>query len=109
MRLSTFLPLLFATFVVSSPADAENWPGFRGPDGAGVAEDAKVPLTWGPETENLKWKVLLPGPGSSSPIVWGDHVFVTCYSGYGDGSEGGDLLTLNRHLLCVDAKSGSVV
>ncbi|MCB1093635.1 MAG: PQQ-like beta-propeller repeat protein, partial [Verrucomicrobiae bacterium] len=58
----------------------------------------------------MKWKADLPGPGSSSPIVWGDRVFVTCYSGYGNGSEGGgDLLTLDRHLLCLKVADGAVI
>lgn len=87
---------------------AENWARFRGPNGSGISSESGIPLTWS-ETENLKWKLDLPGPGSSSPIVWGDKVFVTCYSGYGDGSGEGDLLSLNRHLLCVDTNSGKTL
>lgn len=103
------LPLLIVSVIGLLPLSsrAENWPRFRGPNGSGISSDTKVPLTWS-ESENMKWKVDLPGPGSSSPIVWGDRVFVTCYSGYGDGSGEGDLLTLNRHLLCIDANSGKV-
>ncbi|MCX7825652.1 MAG: PQQ-binding-like beta-propeller repeat protein, partial [Verrucomicrobiae bacterium] len=64
---------------------AAGWPQFRGPNGNGIAPaDAKPPTVWS-DTKNLQWKVGLPGPGSSSPIVWGNRVFVTCYSGYGDG------------------------
>src|SRR5690606_14019105 len=64
------------------------WPRFRGPNGSGAAPDASVPLHWS-ATENLKWRLDLPGPGSSSPIVWGGRVFVTCYTGYGDGKSEG--------------------
>lgn len=107
MRLSTLFSFFLAVLAIAPAANAENWPRFRGPDGAGVSADTSVPLTWS-ETENLKWKADLPGPGSSSPVIWGDRVFVTCYSGYGEGDIEGDMLSLNRHLLCLDANSGSV-
>ena len=62
---------------------ASDWPRFRGPNGSGVSPDeAPAPTTWS-DTENLKWKVALPGPGSSSPIVVGQRVYVTCWDGYG--------------------------
>jgi outer membrane protein assembly factor BamB len=54
----------------------ENWPRLRGADAMGVAETAKLPLTWS-ATENVEWKVDLPGRGWSSPIIWDDRVFVT--------------------------------
>jgi len=56
--------------------------------------------------KNLKWKLDLPGKGVSSPIVVGDKVFVTCYSGYGVTRGEGKVGDLKRHLLCVDRKSG---
>src|SRR5262245_36655396 len=65
-------------------APKDYWPRFRGPDGSGVSADPNVPAAWS-VTRNLAWQLDLPGPGSSSPIVWDDRVFVTCYSGYGDG------------------------
>ncbi len=61
-----------------------------------------MPAQWDDDT-NLAWKVELPGPGASSPIVVGDRVLVTCYSGYGiPGKKGGNLKSLTRHLLCFD-------
>ena len=72
-----------------------------------MSNDRRVPMEWS-ETKNLKWKLALPGPGSSSPIVWKDRVFVTCYSGYGDGS-GGSVADLNRHLLCVKSTDGKLI
>jgi outer membrane protein assembly factor BamB len=57
-------------------ANAENWPGWRGPRGDGTSAEKDVPTSWSP-TENVRWKVKLPGPGNSSPIVWGDRVFLT--------------------------------
>ena len=62
------------------------------------------------ESKNLKWKTPLPGPGSSSPIVWGQHVFVTCYSGYGlSRTNPGNIEDLVRHLICIDRNDGKVI
>ncbi len=88
---------------------AEDWVRFRGPNGAGISTSADVPLTWS-ATENLKWKVDLPGPGSSSPIVKGDRVYVTCYTGYGvDKENPGVAADLQRHLLCFDRQTGEEI
>ena len=62
------------------PVLASDWPGFRGPEGACISDENHLPTEWS-ETKNLVWKLALPGRGSSSPIVSGDRVFVTCYSG----------------------------
>ncbi len=87
-----------------APALAD-WNRFRGPNGTGVAE-GPAPVQWSP-TQNLKWKIPLPGPGVSSPIVIGDRLFVTCYSGYGVSRDNvGDMEQLQRHLLCINAKTG---
>ena len=87
---------------------ATDWPQFRGPAASGLSADSKVPDTWS-DTSNLAWKVALPGPGSSSPIVVGERVFVTCYSGYGvPKTNGGDLKSLQRHLVCVDRTNGQI-
>ncbi len=56
--------------------DAINWPQWRGPIGTGVSEHSHPPLDWS-ETKNVLWKTALPGKGHSSPVVWGDSVFVT--------------------------------
>jgi outer membrane protein assembly factor BamB len=91
------------------PPTKSDWPNFRGPRGSGVSEEKDLPITWS-DKENLVWKIDLPGPGSSSPIVWGDKVFVTCYTGYGlDGRNPGDQSELARHLVCVDRKEGKVL
>ena len=55
---------------------ADVWPQFRGPESAGVAEDARLPERWS-RTENVAWAAEIPGIGWSSPVVWGDRVFVT--------------------------------
>ncbi len=56
-------------------AAAANWHQWRGPENNGVSRTAKPPLRWS-ETENVQWKVAIQGSGSSSPIIWGDKVFV---------------------------------
>ncbi len=88
---------------------ASDWPRFHGPDGAGVSTDTVPPPEKWSADENLKWKLKLPGPGSSCPIVVGDKVFVTCWSGYAVGGAEGDEKDLRRHLVCVDKNSGKVV
>lgn len=95
---------------LSSAGHAADWPRFRGADGSGVSTDSKpIPTEWS-DTKNLLWKVDLPGPGHSCPIVVGDRVFVTCWSGYGmTRDETGDQSQLKRHLICVDRKSGKVL
>ena len=98
---------VFVLIVFVSPSRAD-WLRFRGPNGSGVSDDV-VPEKWSAK-ENLKWKIPLPGPGSSSPIVVGDRVFVTCYSGYGlDQGDPGDQEDLRRHILCIDRNDGKTV
>lgn len=101
--------------VLSTSLLASDWPRFRGPNGTGISTDEKAPPTEWSDTKNLKWKIPLPGPGLSSPIVVGDRIFVTCWSGYaassGGGSRGslGDQKDLKRHLVCIDRKEGKVL
>jgi outer membrane protein assembly factor BamB len=56
---------------------ANNWPNWRGPTFDGVAEGTGYPVEWS-ATKNVAWKVELPGKGSSTPVVWGDQIFLTC-------------------------------
>jgi outer membrane protein assembly factor BamB len=55
---------------------ANDWPQFRGSSAGVAADDPSLPETWSP-TENVVWRIDVPGTGWSSPVVWGDHVFVT--------------------------------
>src|SRR5947209_7177429 len=91
------------------PVGAADWPNFRGPQGSGVSQETNLPTAWS-DKENVVWKIDLPGPGSSSPVVRGDKVFVTCYTGYGvDKSNPGNQEDLRRHLICVDRKDGRLL
>ena len=108
-RVALGLGLAAGAAVCSAPADADDWARFRGPNGSGVSTDtAPLPTHWSPD-ENIAWKVELPGPGSSCPVVVGDKVFVTCWSGYGTGRGGGDIDDLVRHLICFDRATGKTL
>jgi len=97
--------LIFSATIVAQQSDAD-WNRFRGPNGSGISLDSDVPMTWSPK-ENIAWQVDLPGPGSSSPIIVGDLVFLTCYTGYGiDAKAAGNPGDLKRHLLCIDRGTG---
>ena len=87
---------------------AADWARFRGPQGLGTSLEKGLPTTWS-ATENIAWRTELPGPGTSSPIVVGDRVYLTSYSGYGlDESNPGNKSQLMRHVVALDRSSGSV-
>ena len=88
MRLVASLCL---TAALASPLLANNWPNWRGPDYNGVASGKGYPTEWS-ATKNVAWKVELPGRGSSTPVVWGDHIFLTSAA---DGKNA--LLAFSRH------------
>lgn len=81
--------------LLASLAHGENWPRFRGPNGTGVSTDKDVPVKWS-DKENVLWKVALPGQGNSSPVIWGDRIFLQTASA--DGKE--------RQLLCLRTSDG---
>jgi hypothetical protein len=72
--LSSLVALVVATRAVD--AFAENWPTWRGPTGVGISMESDLPTQWS-ATDNIRWKVALPEPGNSTPIVWGNRIFVT--------------------------------
>jgi outer membrane protein assembly factor BamB len=83
-----------------------DWSRFRGAGGLGMSEETGLPTTWSP-TENIVWKMKLPGPGTSSPVIVGDRIFLTSYSGYALEVENpGDIDKLARHVVALDRKTG---
>jgi outer membrane protein assembly factor BamB len=69
--------VLLVLFLSSTTINAQNWPSFRGPNASGVAEGTNPPITWDLEkSQNVLWKTNIPGLSHSSPIVWGNNVFV---------------------------------
>jgi outer membrane protein assembly factor BamB len=88
---SAFLLLLVAAL----PALADNWPAWRGPSSRGTSDEKNLPTTWS-ATENIHWKTPLPGPGNSTPIIWGERVFLT------QAVDGGK----QRALIALERKTG---
>lgn len=109
-----------ALVLSTPPAAAESWPRFRGPDGRGVAGGENVPESWDVKSgRNVRWKAEIPGLGHSSPIVWGERVFVTSavskerpalvFGDKGGISLADDGSTHSWRLLCLDAKDGKLL
>jgi outer membrane protein assembly factor BamB len=80
MNLATPAALLTVVAVATPAGEAVDprtqWGQWRGPLGTGVAPGADPPVSWS-ETKNIRWKTALPGTGHSTPVVWGDRIFVT--------------------------------
>jgi outer membrane protein assembly factor BamB len=91
----TIVGLLLAT-ALTSAADV-NWPRWRGPQGTGHTAEANLPLKW--DANAIVWKTPLKGSGQSSPIIWGDRIFLT--SALDSGAE--------RLVFCVDRKNGKML
>ena len=108
-----------APAVSSAPGD--NWPGFRGLSASGVADGQKLPDTWsGVNGANIKWKVAVPGLAHSSPIVWGDRIFVTSAISsradvtfkpglYGEGTASEDRTVQKWVVMALDRRTGKTV
>ncbi len=74
--LRSALSLLALHVATVAPALAGSWPAWRGPSADGISPETRFPLNWSP-TNNVRWRIDLPDRGNSTPIVWGDRVFVT--------------------------------
>lgn len=97
-----------------------HWPQWRGPFGTGVSPAGNPPVEWS-EDKNVQWKIELPGRGHSTPIVWGDRIFLTAAVPFGpklepkkSGRPGAhdNLAVSQRHrfvALCVDRKTGKIL
>jgi len=82
-------------WLLTASVSAGDWPAFRGPEGNGISRETRAPLHWSPD-QNVRWKVPLPGPGNSSPIVSRGRVLITCAQDQGR----------KRHLFCFDRRTG---
>lgn len=103
--------ILFAMFSLAATAVAPSgdWAQFRGPGGLGVGDAKGLPTEWS-STKNVAWKTKLPGPGASSPAVFGGRIFLTCYTGFGvDPKNAGDPKDLKYHLVCIDRTGGRIL
>ncbi len=89
---------LLACLIAVSMARADNWPAWRGIRTDGTSAESQFPIKWSAK-ENIAWKAPIPGVGHSSPIIWGDRVFLTsCVES-----------TRDRLLICLDRKNGAIV
>ena len=126
MRIRTALVVagLGGAFGIAAAFGAEgsatDWPQFRGRHAAGVADGAKLPDAWdGASGQGLLWKARIPGLAHSSPVVWGDQVFVTTAISsrpdatfkpglYGAGTASEDVTQHRWQLLSLDRRSGRI-
>jgi outer membrane protein assembly factor BamB len=90
--------VLVGTLSFASQGFGSPWPRFRGPDGTGIAADRDIPVQWS-DKEGVLWKTAITGLGNSSPIVWGEQIFLQ--SATQDGKE--------RLLLCLNVNDGKIL
>lgn len=83
--------------LVMSTVQADNWPQLRGPNSNGSSDERKLPTSWS-RTENVAWRVDMPGPSAATPIIWGDNVFVSST----------DLANDCVLAMCVDRRTGKL-
>ena len=88
------IPLLALCTPLCAATPSNSWPRFRGPNGSGLS-DANLPSKW--TDSDYNWTITLPGGGNSSPVVWGDRIFLTC----ADDSTG------EHSVVCINAADGS--
>ena len=123
LRASTFVAIAIAiTGLLGSALHAQTadfnryWPTWRGPGAIGISTTANPPLEWS-ETKNVRWKVEIPGRGHSSPIVWGDRVYLTTavpvgVTGDAQHAPRGTLAQRGMHkfvVMALDRKTGRTV
>lgn len=113
--------LVFATSLSAQVREKDQWSSFRGTQATGIADGQGLPEKWdGPKGENIKWKTEIPGLAHSSPIVWGDRIFLTTaissrggdafrHGLYGDGDASQDRSVHQWKLYAIDKNSGKVL
>jgi outer membrane protein assembly factor BamB len=98
LTMTTRLIAVLTVFLCATSAPAGEWPGWRGPRGDGHSGETNVPTRWS-ATENVAWKVAVPGKGHSSPVVWGDRIYLTTALEKEQ----------QRVLLCLDRRTGKTL
>src|SRR5438128_5538623 len=98
--MNVLIPHLFAILILLSLAlssAAQEWTRFRGPNGTGISQAKTIPTKW--SEKDFNWKIPVPGPNHSSPVLWGDKVFLT----------GTDEKTGQVFVLCVNATDSQIL
>jgi len=113
--------LLLASAMAQGPPGMTHWPQFRGPGAAGVADGAQLPDAWGgARGDGLLWTTRIPGLAHSSPVVWGDQVFLTTAISsrpdatfkpglYGEGTASEDRTVQRWQVLSLDKRTGKLL
>ena len=99
--------VILSSLGISSFVIASDWHQFRGPNGNGVTDpNVKLPMKWS-DNENVVWRLNLPGPGSSSPVIWGNHIYLTCFTGtHADPDESRHEKPLKLFMVCIALDTG---
>ena len=119
------LILILSSLFLSSMTLAQshtNWPQFRGEGARGIAEGYSLPVRWdGPSGANIKWSTPIPGLGHSSPVVWGDKVFLTTavrddgeepflrVGLYGESPDNPEDVIHHFNIMCLDKYTGKIL
>ena len=110
-----------ALFALVVAASAQDWPSFRGPGASGVSDGQNLPVRWDAQRRvNVRWKTELHGLAHSSPVVWGDRVFLTTAVSskpgatfkpglYGEGTASDDLSAHQWNVICLERATGKVL
>ena len=100
----------FTGFLILASATAAEWPQFRGPNGSGVSEATSLPVHFGP-SQSVVWKTPLPS-GHSSPVIWGDRIFLTGGVGGKKADAGRDKIVDEGgklYTICLDRRTGKIL
>ncbi|PYP83129.1 MAG: pyrrolo-quinoline quinone [Blastocatellia bacterium AA13] len=112
---------LFISLALTRTSYAQNWPSFRGPSASGIAEGRPTPTKWDVEKgENVLWKTPIPGLAHSSPVVWGERVYVTTaissiakpyfrHGLFGDVDSDKDTSKHSWHVYAIDKRTGKII
>ena len=118
IALCTMVALALAAFPLIADG---NWPQFRGAHARGVADGYKTPVEWDVASgKNVKWKTAIPGLGHSSPVIWGDRVFITTAVSskgesflrvglYGESPENSEEYEHDYRIYCLNKNTGEVL
>jgi outer membrane protein assembly factor BamB len=113
--------LALAAVFASTAPPANNWPSFRGPQASGIAEGQNLPDRWdGLKGDNIQWKIRVPGLAHSSPVVWGDRLYVTTaissqpdatfkHGLFGDGDASTDRTVQQWKIYSIDKRTGKIL